>query len=261
MSVVIEKFPILYRGDSVPKTVRSQSDPLHRGRTFAELYLSEGLMAKSADGAIGKHLALDTDYLIHTHIGYKQGTSDDPSTEEWISKHSPFISFSTEKDSAMYFVDRTKKKNLESCAFENGEYFLWQLGEIPGVKIKEGLFALAFKTSTCNVKKFLTSGIAAANAGSVEAALSILPTLIVHGHLDNDQSWHQAILVDVVTYLSSNPSGPTVSSDLRDRALTRAKKWSEWLLYPLDLMPDGRGFSARFPPNQYLDLVDCYMTK
>lgn len=261
MSVVVEKFPTLFRGDSIPASIRSHSDPLHRGRTFAELYLSEGLMAKSADGALVKHLEMDSDYLIHAHIGYQQGTIDDPSLEEWISKHSPFISFSTERSSAMYFVDRTKKKNLESCSFEQAEYFLWELNGMPGVKLKAGLFALAFKTGTQNVKKFLNDRIAAANGGSVEAALSILPTLIVHGHLDSDQTWHQALLVDVVEYLTKNPAGTSVSKELRDRALQRGKKWSEWLLYPMDMMPDGKGFSARFPPNQHLDLVDCFRVK
>lgn len=256
--VKIEKFPILYRGDSVPTSIRSHTDPLHRGRTFAEFYLSEGLMAKSADGALGKHLERDTDYLIHTHVGYKQGTHDEPSEEEWISKHSPFISFSSEKSSAMYFADRTKKKKLGSCAFEDADYFLWTLEGIPGVKIKEGLYGLAFKTSTCNVKKFLNDRVNAANSGSMEAALSILPILIVHGHIDSDSSWHQALLIDVVTYLESNPSGGSVTKELKDRAVQRAKKWSEWLLYPMDPMPDGKGFSARFPPNQHLDLVDCY---
>lgn len=257
MSIKIEKFPTLYRGDSIPNSMRSHSDPLHRGKTFAEFYLSEGLMAKSADGAIGKHLEMDTDYLINTHVGYKQGTHNEPSEEEWISKHSPFISFSEDKQSAMYFADRTKKKNLASCQFEEAEHFLWKLEGIPGVKLKEGLYGLAFKTSTCNVQKFLTDRVQEANAGSVEAALSILPILIVHGHIDQDTSWHQAILIDVVTYLKSN-DGRNVSTELKDRAIQRAEKWSEWLLYPIDPMPDGKGFSARFPPNQHLDLVDCY---
>lgn len=260
MDVKIEKIPPLYRGDSVPSSIRNQKDPLHRGRTFAEKYLSEGLMAKSADGALVKHLELNTDFLISTHIGYKQGTLDEPSLEEWISKHSPFISFSSKVESAMHFVDRTHKKPLEKCEFKDAKYFLWELKDLPCVKLKEGLFAFLYKTSSCNVQKFVKNDLEKATNGSMEAALSILPTLIVHGYLDNDESWHQGLLIDVVTYLTNNPIG-NINKELKERALERANKWSEWLLYPTDPMPDGKGFSARFSPNKHLDLKHCYRVK
>src|SRR5713101_2835261 len=42
--------PTLFRGDSLPRSPRPLADPGHRGRTFPDHYITDGLVAKHADG-------------------------------------------------------------------------------------------------------------------------------------------------------------------------------------------------------------------
>ena len=54
---------VLYRRDSFPpKVVATKRE--HRGRTFAEHYITEGLLAKSADGGRSQHLSRALPILV-----------------------------------------------------------------------------------------------------------------------------------------------------------------------------------------------------
>lgn len=117
----------LYRGDSLPSQVRS-ADRKSRGRTFAQYFCGNGLMAKFADGGhsylvSGKELR----QLVEEHIGYVVGAAS-----EELSLHSPLLSFSESRERAFAFLERREKKrqNLVECNFEDATHFLWDLAAL-----------------------------------------------------------------------------------------------------------------------------------
>ncbi len=81
-----------------------------------------------------------------------------------------------------------------------------------------------------------------------------IATAIVHGNIDLDQSDHFASIINVERYLT-NSKTDEIAPEVLERALSFAKRDAEWLLYPMDPMQGGRGFSARFSLNDHLDLA------
>ena len=64
----------LYRGDSLPAVVYNTS-ARRRGRTFAEYFCGNGLMAKFADGGRSALLwGRDLLDLVLVHVGYDVGS-------------------------------------------------------------------------------------------------------------------------------------------------------------------------------------------
>lgn len=232
--------PALYRGDSLPAIVRATADPLHRGRTFADYFITEGLMAKSADGGRGEDLSKPHEYIFLSHIGYLSNTP-----EQRISYHSPMLSFSSDIDSANYFKDRTEKKQFSNCELREATHFIWKILIKDVKEIKNGLYEFTYKASTKNVEKFKISN--PTNDNLIEA----IAESIVHQHIEEDVSTHVAWLYDAVTFIQKN-NFTAYDQALVSRALQRAQDSSEWLLYPRSPMPDGRGFSARFTLNEQL---------
>src|SRR4051794_39372641 len=96
--------------------------PSDRGRTWAQLYYREGLLAKSNDGGPGEIPNDPLGYLVAAHIGYEKD-----SREKKIADRSQLISFSSKIESAGYFEDRTRRKNLVRCPIEVATHFIWRL--------------------------------------------------------------------------------------------------------------------------------------
>jgi hypothetical protein len=239
----------LFRGDSVPKTVRDQ-----KGRTFPDFYKTEGLMARSCQSNYPADLFKPLAFLVAAHIGYEAGGE----IEARINAYSPFLSFAKERDHAWHFLDRTGKKEFEKCPLEQATHFLWRLDldldALP--EVEPGCYEFVYRASTRNVDRFRDEKIKQVNAGDESAIISAVVMQLVHGHVAADMSDHRARVIDPVRYLASAPPS-VVPAALRDRAIELARKWSECLIYPMDA-PGPTGFSARFTLNDCLDFDSFY---
>jgi hypothetical protein len=245
----------LYRGDSIPKAIR-QSSQRQRGQTFARHFCGNGLMAKFSDGGSSRLLqGKDLVDLILSHVGYELGTP-----EQELADHSPLISFSEAKESAFVFSNR-KKVTLKPCDFYEATHFIWQFGAELENEITRGRFGYTFQADFSNctsiVIQQLYRGYEETSEGGAMSAVAIpLRDAIAGTYADLDQEWHYAEVIDVVSFLTSqNLAGR--DEKLVQRALERATRDSEWLIYPMDPMPDGLGFSSRFPMNRGLSVYQC----
>jgi hypothetical protein len=222
----------------------------HRGRTFAEHYITEGLLAKSVDGGRSQHLNRALPVLVATHIGYRLADAD----EKYAAYHSPLISFSKDPTSAWHFLDRTSKKTFIPCAFDDATHFMWRLAGARVQAIGPGHYRLSYRASTRNVDRFRQQLVEVVQQGDLRKLNHALVAQIVHGHVQQDQATHSADIVDAVPYLGTLDSTAGIDEELLKRARTFAARWSEWLVYPMDVIPDLRGYSARFSLSEYLDL-------
>jgi hypothetical protein len=243
------ELPVLYRGDSLPPAVVASTRE-HRGRTFAEHYITEGLLAKSADGGRSQHLNRALPVLVATHIGYRLADAD----EKYAAYHSPLMSFSKDPTSAWHFLDRTSKKIFASSAFDDATHFMWKLAGAPVQAIGPGHYRLSYHASTKNVDRFRYELVKGVQQGQLRKLNKALAAQIVHDHVQQDQATHSADIIDAMSYLDTLDSSAGVDEELLKRARTFAARWSEWLVYPMDVIPDLRGYSSQFSLNEYLDL-------
>ena len=243
------ELPVLYRGDSLPPQVTATNRE-HRGRTFAEHYVTAGLLAKSADGGLSLHLNRRLPILVATHIGYR--LTDDG--ERYAAYHSPLISFSTEAAAAWHFLDRTSSKRFEPCALEDATHFMWKMEGASVEEIGPGHYRLRYLASTKNVDRFRSNLVEAVQQGDLGKLDKALAAQIVHGYVQQDNTMHTADVIDAVRYLDAVDATAGVDDELLKRARIFADRWSEWLVYPMDEPPDLRGYSARLSLNEYLDL-------
>lgn len=241
--------PTLFRGDSLPPDVVSPGKP-HRGRTFAERFPTEGLMAKFADQGRSVWAKLPLPMLVAHHIGYELGSEGAD-----VSYHSPLLSFSPRREKAFEYSERRpgKRRRLIECPQHEATHFVWKLEGILATPAGRGhgLYAFEYEASSVNVAQYLNDARRRLVSGDRSALGPTLVQTIVHGHLDADKSPHQALLIDAVLYLAS-PACGDVPPTLRERARERAANAEEWLLFPCDPMPDGVGVSARFVPNKHI---------
>jgi hypothetical protein len=114
------KLPTLFRGDSIPPQA-AVAPPVHRGKTFAEIFSTEGLIAKAADGGFSCHLDRPLEELVQFHIGY-----GDTTEEKCKAYHSPLISFTVSEDAAFTYMNRSKKELIE-CEMDDATHFIWRL--------------------------------------------------------------------------------------------------------------------------------------
>lgn len=243
--------PDLFRGDSCLALGANAAD---RGKTFADHFLTNGLMAKFADwGDLGwEHLPLP--YLVAAHVGYlKSKPKEKPTLEERISFRSPMLSFSQSLEEAWYFVDRTEKKKFEVVGFTDATHFVWKLSGITASEVSTGRWRFSYRYSTENVEAFRRQLEADLLAGKYDKFARTVATGIVHDHLQRDREDHQAELIEVVPFLEANRASME-NQLLWEQATERARRSREWLLYPRDPMEDGRGFSAQFGPNRFLSV-------
>lgn len=249
----------LYRGDSLPPQVLSV-DRKVRGRTFAEYFCGNGLMAKFADGGFsGLVRGKGTRQIAEEHIGYVASE-----ISERVALHSPMLSFSASRDRAFAYLERNKKRQLRlvECQFEDATHFLWELDIDLPEPSEAGLFHLEYTANPVHcveiVERQLRHGIEAqAREGNLQPLLFAMGSAIAVGHAAADASLHHADLIDAVEFLRDDRPG----SDARvlGNARARAERDFEWLLYPADPMPDGAGLpDARFMMNQHLMVSACF---
>lgn len=240
--------PDLYRGDSLPGIFRDIRDPHHKGRTFADHFITEGVVAKFVDG--GRPAMLDSTlrYLVAAHIGYAP-----ESPEQAIARHSPLISFSSDVESALRFMDRTGRKVFQPCELWEASHFVWKLSGVRADEVEPGRYRLRYRASTLNVDQFRQRQLAEVQAGSTEGLMGALATQIVHEHLNNDQSDHVAELIEPAVFLRDGVD-TTIEPGLRERAIDRARQSCEWLVFPCDPMPGGQGLDARLLLNELLSV-------
>jgi hypothetical protein len=207
-------------------------------------------MAKSADRGLSRHLNRPLPAIVATHIGYRL-TNDD---EKYAAYHSPLISFSTEPASAWHFVDRTSKKTFEACELGDATHFMWKLVGTRVEQIGAGHYRLKYLASTTNVDRFRHKLVTAVQEGDLSKLNQAVSTQIVHEHVQQDEETHTADIIDAVRYLEALDATAGLDAELLQRARTYAARWSEWLIYPRDVIPGLSGYSARFALNEHLDL-------
>lgn len=246
----------LFRGDSLGK--RNRHAP--RGRTFAEYFVSTGLMARFADGGSSRLLKgrtlLD---LVLAHIGYEHGTS-----EQELSYRSPMLSFSADEDRALRFAERTGRKRLIPCPIEDGTHFLWCL-DAPLQPISPGLYRFEYKADPVNCEAIVERQIVRAQrvllTGESEDLIGVaVGNDAALGILRQDAEQHYAKVIDVETFMKDQlAKGETADVRLVERTLEFASRDREWLVYPQDPMPDGGpGYSARLLHNRHLSVAGAY---
>lgn len=239
------ELPDLYRGDTCAQRGANAAD---KGRTFADHFLTNGLMSKFAGGGNLRWFDLPLPYLVAAHVGYGK-----ESPEEKISYRSPLLSFARTLDDAWGFADRSGRKKFDVVPLWDATHFVWKLSGIRAQQISTGHFRFTYAASTKRVEVFRQQLEAQLAAGRLDNFEKTIAVSIVHGHLDADKDQHTADLVDAAAYLTAN-ANEVEDKGLLQRALANATRDAEWLLYPRDPMEDGRGFSAQFPPNEYLSV-------
>jgi hypothetical protein len=249
-----------YRGDSIPNQVQGVARN-ERGRTFADHFCGNGLMAKFADGGSSRLLhGKDLLDMILSHVGYEH---DQP--EKLFSYRSPFLSFTQDSGAAFGFAKRTGKKDLEECLLEDASHFVWELDiDLPN-EVEPGRYEFSYKASSENYASLVAEQIQRgleqeALTGNAHDLVKGIMNLTAIYHAEADPRNHRAELIDVVRYVQSHN---TISRDSRlvSNTLERAYRSREWLLYPTDPMEDGPGLSYRFATNRHLRVYRCYRVR
>jgi hypothetical protein len=83
---------------------------------------------------------------------------------------------------------------------------------------------------------------------------------IAGAYADADQHEHYAEIIDIVAFVTARDvSG--YDQQLVRNTLERATRDYEWLVYPMDPMPDGPGYSGRLAMNKHLNVFRCFRMK
>lgn len=254
----------LYRGDSLPVDL-GRSPSLSRGRTFANYFCSNGLMAKFADGGHSdvlrnKSLA----ELIASHVGYLNNTA-----EQAFSFRSPFISFTTDKELAFNYSDRHRRiEKLEPCTLDSATYFLWQfdvnLEEMS--EVEPGRYVLPYRADPRNCVSIIREQIErgqrnVAEAEQLDIIADAVRSLATMYHAENDVAVHYAEVIDVIAFMANAYAEDLDRNGLVKNTLERAERDQEWLIYPKDPMPHGKGYSSRLAMNKHLSVAGCFRPK
>ena len=250
----------LYRGDSIRRDV-AQSAARVRGKTFAQYFCGDGLMAKFSVG--GSDLLLDGRSLLDlvlAHVGYEVATS-----EQELADRSPLMSFSECSNAASRFSNR-RGSDLEACDFGEASHFIWQFTVTLDAEMSPGRYGFKYWSDPVNVRWIVSDQFQRgmeqfARGVSFRSTLADpLAAKIAQVYADADQQEHYAEIIDVVTFVSAQDvSG--CDQQLVSRTIERATKDREWLVYPMDPMPDGCGYSARLEMNKHLSVFRCFKRK
>ena len=247
----------LFRGDSLPSTVLNQSSA-NRGRTFANHFCGNGLLARFADGG-SSSLLEDKELLdyVLAHVSYERKTPE-------FARHSPLISFSKSRDTAFKFTNR-RQRELEECTFDLATHFLWRFNFPLGEMLEVGRYGFVYQSDPQNcrelVRKWIDRGMRKeAETGDMKGLAEAVSSLGGMWHSHCDTSNHYAEVIDVYTFVS-NADSSSRNEQLVKNTLERSKRDQEWLVYPKDPMPDRRGYSARLTMNKHLSVDSCYRRK
>lgn len=246
----------LYRGDSLPSQMCDASRR-DRGRTFADHFCGHGLSCKFADN--GCSSLLEPKNLVNfvvSHVGYNRDEA-----EQDFADHSPLISFSADPDRAFYFTDRTERKDLRECPFDEATHFVWKLDFDLSLPSQPGLYEFTYTANSVNCRRFVEDqvrrGLARAASGDIDTIAEAMKNQIAGFYADSDNTTHVAQIIDVVTYINGQYTSRR-KKELVDNALERASRASEWLLFPQEPGPKGHGFSGRFSMNRHLSAYQWF---
>jgi hypothetical protein len=214
-------------------------------------------MAKFADGGTSKLLGhQDLVDLALKHVGYNAWAS-----ERDLAYHSPLLSFSAMRETAFNFSNRTDTPNLTPCHLDKATHFVWELEIDLPPPMKCGQYGFTYQSDPINTLPLIQDQVRRgleieAATGNFHILGSALLQAAGAAAASADESFHYAELIDVATFLEGQDlSGH--DARLVYNALVRARRDSEWLLYPKDPMPDGSGFSCRFAMNRHLKVSEC----
>ena len=203
--------------------------------TKPELYGTDGLLTKQMNGGdpfFFKNYGWTKS--IKSHIDFAN------SLEEQLNKVSAFLSFTDKEEIAKEVYLRTKKNlKYEPTTREFAEAYLF-IANIPDkdlIDLGNGIFLYRFK---CNYKRAKTDSNFITNLILAEFVRCNICT-------ESPLYLHELLVIDVVTYLAYAVKS---NSELKT-AFLNAKRDNEWLLMPLDLMSDGKGFQSRIPISDF----------
>lgn len=245
---------VFYRGDSVV-TPSGGDNKYQRICNYVKQFYTEGLLAKAFfnDGEkdfsrLLNNFEENLRYLVTAHIGYQNETKE----HEFSKKYSPFLSFSTDVEKAIDYMDRSDRKKFKGCDIWECTHFMFELKNIKvEKKIKEGVYAFSYVGNTENVRDIRERCIKDLNCGEIKNLVSATIMDIIHKNIDADTTRYRAWLIDATTFLAnSNPSD--IDSTIFEQAIKRAADSREWLLLPLEAMGDGHGYSWKFRLNEHL---------
>lgn len=250
----------LYRGDSMPRGACDHASAAERGRTFANHFCGTGIVAKFADGGSSDLLEnRDLLALVLAHVGWEEGTP-----EERLANHSPLISFSEREDLAFRFAN-PEGLELEPCEFYEASYFTWCLEVSLDHELKPGRYAFDYEYDPVNVTLVSSAAVWSGRQRVIEgAAISAvaipLRDLVAQVSRFDRPKRYYAEIIDVVTFVN-NQDVAGRDRELVGRSLDRARRDREWLVFPKDPGPDGRGYSACLAMNRYLTVSGCFRLK
>lgn len=238
-NIPLKTLPPIFRGDRIDHVKFPIEDWRHKGESYPQLMLSEGVLCKF-ESAHARLSILNEPllYLICSHIGYDTPNSEgvEISPEVRIAKHSPLISFSDKRDFADDFADRSKKAKLTTCNYENATHFVFRISGLKGYEYEPGWYFFAYKPSSSNMRGLNNARIdrgvqEMASGGSLQNLNQAIGEMMALNNLDAANSIVIATAIDAARYLEG-ADRTKVDSGLFQRALERAKKWNEWLIYP-----------------------------
>jgi hypothetical protein len=207
----------LYRGDNIDNKL-----------TMPGKYRSEGLFTKLINQ--GDPAYIDKMGLLESVRSHIKPESD---KEKVFSSTSSFLSFSSNRERALYFAACGKPDELVECQeyYEKRYLFTINTSDCQFQILQPGVFNLEY---SCNRK--LISQNAPADVGICDLRNS--PCEYCGNNLTN----HHLLLIDVVTFLDSNPN-----LEKYEGAISNAQRDFEWLIMPMDYIPKLASYSARFP--------------
>lgn len=199
-------------------------DKLFRGdvkgnKTQPEQYGIEGLLTKLINNG-------DPSYISKAGIVEAIRVHVAPTVEETILwSKSSFLSFSANRQRALDFAAYNKPENLIP-------------GDRPGDGEKQA-YLFTLDISVC---------VATASHGIYSLAYDCSLNIRCK-HCTPAKQKHHLLLIDVVTFLSENHSFAKTED-----AIENARRDSEWLLLPIDYIPQLDGFHARIVPSAIWDV-------
>lgn len=148
-------------------------------------------------------------------------------SEEDLQSRSHFLSFSANQQRALFFAADKNPDELLSGEGPNQRY-LFNLDMSARVATtRSGVFSLSYECS-----------------------------LRLCEHCTPTKQMHRLLLIDVVTFLTTNKTYAKTED-----ALDNARRDSEWLVLPIDYISKLRGFHARIVPSTIWDVDYYFLTE
>jgi hypothetical protein len=205
----------LYRGDK-----RGNS-------TLPEKYRTEGLLTKFINGGNSAYIAkVGLAESIRVHV------APTDSVERILQSKSSFLSFSSDRDQALYYASEGNSSNVIQCHDYAEKRYLFTIDTSECIPTDDpGIYSLEY---TCNQELIQPNAL---TPDDLIVAKSVHCEFCKEG-----KQTHRLLLLDVVAFLSRHPHSAKSNS-----AIGNAQRDSEWLILPVDYLPRLYGFSARIP--------------